>query len=514
MLTEKEKLIREIRKKQVRKAILMKKAPDSYLAYLKLTHPTYDFPEYENSHRISHIQYFSQQIDKLLRGEKKKKRFIINVPPQNLKSTSITETLPSYALIKNPNLRALLTSYGDDLAQRFGERNKEKIEKYGEELGNVKIKRSKSAKDNWELEGSRGGIVSVPYRGGATGNTADLLVIDDPVKNAKEANSPTVQEDIINEWEMSYKTRLNKDSIVFLIMTRWHENDLAGYLLKEYPDEWELWNISAEAEENDVLGRLPGELLWPEKFDWGIYKSIKDKTPAVWSAMYQGNPTPKAGGMFSKDNYQYYETQGEYFVLYYKNGQIKRYKKSDCRCYQIFDGAMKTNQQNDETCLSTWYVTPQWDILLHEIFLERLEIPDQEKPVMDYWRLYSPVYVGVEDKASGTFIIQKCKRSGVPIKPLEADTDKVTRAETIAVYYKNHKVFHNKAANNLYKAEEQLRAFPKVKHDDFVDTASYMGILTSQLAKLMYQDHKIEDRPSIVNELEFYENLGSLGGDW
>ena len=138
--------------------------------------------------------------------------------------------------------------------------------------------------------------LSVGLGGAITGEGADLLLIDDVVKNRKEADSKTVRDAIWDEWTATLLTRLHPGGRIILIMTRWHEDDLAGRILKEAEEtgeKWEIINLPCEAEENDPLGREFGEPLWAERYDeeW-----LKKKKKAVgsrdWQALYQQNPKP------------------------------------------------------------------------------------------------------------------------------------------------------------------------------------------------------------------------------
>ncbi len=144
--------------------------------------------------------------------------------------------------------------------------------------------------------------------GPITGKGADVLVIDDPVKNAEEAYSPVQREKLWEWYQSTAFTRLEPNGAIILVMTRWHEDDLAGRLLKLEPGLWEIVSLPALAEADDLLHRAEGEALWPERFP---VEQLLEKKKSVgsywWSAMYQQRPVPIEGGFFKNDWLQFFD---------------------------------------------------------------------------------------------------------------------------------------------------------------------------------------------------------------
>lgn len=184
---------------------------------------------------------------------------VIEAPPQHGKSMQITEALPSWCLGRHPDWRVILASYNDDTAERFARRNKEKVAGYGEALFGITIGDVNRATE-FELAASGGAIpgrlISRGILAGITGNPANLLLIDDPIKNRQEADSPTKRQQIWNEWLNSLKSRLAAGAKVVVIMTPWHEDDLAARLLATERNI-RLIRLPVEAELDDPLGREP-----------------------------------------------------------------------------------------------------------------------------------------------------------------------------------------------------------------------------------------------------------------
>ena len=187
---------------------------------------------------------------------------VIETPPQHGKSCTITESLPAWYLGCHPERRVILASYDSDFAERFCRRNREKIRDYGPRLFGVGAGGVDRAQE-LELSNARGRLISRGIMAGITGNPAELIVIDDPVKNRKEADSSVYRERLWEEWQHSLKSRLAAGGKVILIMTPWHEDDLAARVLRT-EDDAELLRLPLEAEEDDPMGRRPGEPLCPE----------------------------------------------------------------------------------------------------------------------------------------------------------------------------------------------------------------------------------------------------------
>jgi hypothetical protein len=248
-------------------------------------------------------------------------RWIINTPPQRGK-TSRMQDGAAWMLLRNPGLNIVFCSYEQGIAGQSSLAIRQMIETYGSGYRNVKrdplqedhlgllLDPDRAQQTRWSLadvpDGSGrkpGGIAAVGIGGALTGRQADVIIVDDPIKDAKQADSKHAR-DVVKNWFQSVAlTRLSKDGIVIVVQTRWHEDDLSGWLLHNEPDRWEHLNIPAQAIENDPLGRQPGEYLIDargfEAADWEQVK--KDVGGRTWFALYQGNPTPPEGGIFQRE---------------------------------------------------------------------------------------------------------------------------------------------------------------------------------------------------------------------
>lgn len=257
-----------------------------------------------------HTNKICKMMEKVERGEVT--RLMIFLPPRHSKSMTVSETFPSFFIGKNPERRVIEASYGDSLAKRFGSENKRIIDEFGNELFGIMTDQSNASKVDWSIEGHRGGMISAGIMGGITGQGADLLIIDDPIKNRAEADSPAYRKALLDEWQNSLLTRLHPGGRVVIILTRWHEKDLAGELLARQGAAvdggiWDVLNMPAIAEKPkmakdgsrhvilpDSLEREAGEPLWPEHgYDLEWARKTKEAVGSfVWSALYQQRPTP------------------------------------------------------------------------------------------------------------------------------------------------------------------------------------------------------------------------------
>lgn len=447
--------------------------------------------------RARHLIYVCRNVEKFINDELLTEHgeianiLILSLPPQHGKSQSITETLPSWYLGIFPDRRVIEISYADTLARRFGRRNKQKINEFGKTLFNIELSPNSRSDTEFEIFGRSGSMISRGIMAGITGNPGDLIIIDDPIKNRLEAESETYRERIWEEWLNSIKTRLSSVGKVIVIMTRWHEDDLAGRLIKQGKENTEkvyVINLPCEAEEGDPIGRKPGEPLFPEigkDAAWlaNFKKSYQaEEGSRAWNALFQGRPSAADGGIFKRSYFRYFREEQGVFILH--GSQDKRIPRDLCRWFQTIDTAMKTKTTNDYTVVATWVVTPDRDLLLYDIVRDRLEVPDQW-PFMQRMRQRFPMilFQAVEDKSSGTGLIQTAALAGQPVHVLKADVDKVARSFKISVLYENGKVYHKQDAAWLDDYENELLKFPNGEFDDQVDAASYAGMIGEFLAK-------------------------------
>lgn len=264
----------------------------------------YTYPRYIVG---KHHQLLFDTIEKILTS--KKKRLMVFMPPRHGKSVIVSRRLPAFYIGKHPDKFVVMASYEESLATEFGRdlRNLVADVHFKNIFPDIEMSEDSNAAGKWNTR-QGGGFYACGVGSGLTGRGADLAIIDDPVKDRAQAESPTYRKRIKDWYQSTFYTRLHPDSTVILCMTRWHHDDLAGWLLKqEGAEEWEVLNLPAFAGEKDLMGRKLGEALWPEKYPAAALDSIKRSIgPDEFQALYQGSPTAHQGKIFKKENWRYW----------------------------------------------------------------------------------------------------------------------------------------------------------------------------------------------------------------
>jgi hypothetical protein len=223
-------------------------------------------------------------------------RLLVSVPPRHSKSETLLHFMGQY-LSRYPAHRIAYCSY----AQTFSETQVIKAHRYARAAGVIENERMANRKD-WQTTRG-GGIFATGVGGEFTGRGADLLIIDDPVANPEQANSPTYRNKVWAWFEDVAETRLEPGASVVVLMTRWHEDDLTGRLIEHRP-EYQLIRIPALADcldgrgkvtADDPIGREAGEPLWPKRYDRETLEKIREQKPYTFASLYQGLPRPREG---------------------------------------------------------------------------------------------------------------------------------------------------------------------------------------------------------------------------
>jgi predicted phage terminase large subunit-like protein len=445
------------KKKLALKLAGRKAVNESYLKYVEIVNTSVN--KDADWKRGKHLVYICNQIQEFITKETGNAYdiMVLSIPPQHGKSLSVTETLPSWYLGKNPDKSVIVLAYGDDLAQRFGRRNKEKIETFGKIFFDISISKTKSANDDFEIEGRKGRMITRGIMAGVTGNPAHLLIIDDPVRTREEAYSAVTREKIWQEWISSVKTRLAGGAKVILIMTRWHEDDLAGQILKTEKNAVHI-NIPCEAEDNDVLGRKKGEGLFPEI---GKGTAWKDQMKAsyiagegldAWNAMYQGRPSVQGGNIFKRDWFKFYT---DLPTMYQTIISV--------------DAAFKDTKTSDFVAIGVWGKSGA-NVYLLDLINERMDFVRTLEVIRLMKRKYAEAnMVLIEDKANGSAIISTLRQEIMGVVPVEPLGSKESRAYAIQPFVMAGNVWLPKNAPWVEDYLDQMMRFPKSSKDDMVD---------------------------------------------
>jgi predicted phage terminase large subunit-like protein len=389
------------------------------------------------------------------------------IPTHN--SFLIDQFFPAWWLSKHPKDRIVLVGYGEQFAREWGAKVRDLILDYSEEL-NLLVNKDRTAADDWTLTAG-GGMLCVGVGGSLMGKGADLLLFDDVIKTSEEANS-TLQRDKIWEWfQSTAMTRLQPNAVVVGVQTRWHQDDLFGRIIANLTD-WEVINIPAIAVDKDPLGRAPGTPLWPEF--WGdpdYYAKVEKSThPAIWSALYQGQPVTAGGG----------DIKGEWFRFWSVLPEFEQ-------MIQSWDLSLKDKETSDYSVGQVWG-RRQGSLYLIDSVRGHYNL-QQVCNLMRQFTLKYPKAIGklVEDAAMGPFVKQTLHHEVPGIIPIIPKGSKRSRVQAIVPLL---------MAGNVYLPERQdgtkdrwvwnlvteCEAFPKGANDDQVDALSQaLGFLTPGL---------------------------------
>ncbi|MBW2636984.1 MAG: phage terminase large subunit [Deltaproteobacteria bacterium] len=429
-----------------------------------------------------HTEYICDYLQRVERGEIK--RLIVLLPPRHSKSTTISETFPSWFLGRNPDKSVILVCYGDALARRIGRANRRKIEEFGKQIFGVTVSPSNASVTNWSLEGHAGGMISAGIGGPITGQGADLLIIDDPVKNREEAESSTYRERVWEEWQTTLLTRLHPGAAVILVMTHWHEDDLAGRLLSEESDMWELIALPAEAEENDPLGRLPGDPLWPEHgFDAAWLREKKREVGSrTWAALYQQRPAPQEGAILKRHWWQYWhpldhslppvvvkDEAGEYMEI----TPVPRPRKFDS-LLQSWDMAFKDTRESAYVVGQVWG-TRDGNAYLLDQFRARVDFVGTIRALLQLSEKWPDANaILIEDKANGPAVISALRQKVRGIIPVQPRGSKIARAYAVSAMIESGNVYipHPHIFSWVDGYIEECASFPYGEYADQVDATT------------------------------------------
>lgn len=284
--------------------------------------------------------------------------------------------------------------------------------------------------------------------------------------------------------------------------TRWHEDDIGGRLIAEDGDNWEIVNLPALAEDDDPLGRQPGEALCPERFDENALGLMRTTMGAdAWSALYQQRPQPEGGGRFRKATFKYWGKDDLGFRLRENDGTLL-INKDECWWFATVDFAITEKTSGDFTVACVWAVAPHPEpsklILVHRL-RARVVGPDHLPMLEQLWADFPQMaFIGVERASFGIGVIQAAIRRGLPIRELIPDKDKWARSEQAAVMCENGRVYFPQHAPWLAEWEHELLGFPATTHDDQVDAFSYGALEVFRGANFLRRKKKPE--PSTPSE--------------
>lgn len=443
-------------------------------------------------HLAKHLLYVNNIL--LDAVAKKKRRIIINMPPRHGKSELICKYFPVWYLGNNPDKKVFITMHSSDLANKYGGWTRDLFLDHGKNLFGLDVSKSTKSKSSWEISRHSGGVEAHGWKGSITGKGADLLIIDDLIKNHEEAFSPTYRESMKNWFASTAFSRLSPNGIVIVVMTRWHYDDIAGYLQETYPDSWEVVNFPAIAEEDDVLGRKKGDVLWPQRFDEEYIQEQKEIQGSFFTSLYQQKPVLTNSIIFDPSNWQYYNEK-----------PIEMRKKLDF-VIQVWDTAFKESETNDySVCLTVGIDKDNYYLL--DVYRAKINFNALERNVVRLYEFWEPNKVYVEDAGSGQSLIQVMPyRHKISIKGVKA-MNKVVRANMVSSPLENKSVYLPKGMSWLTDFINELARFPSGKFDDQVDVYTMAMQILMKIIKTMNKGAKRYSTPKKINKKSITEGF-------
>jgi predicted phage terminase large subunit-like protein len=452
------------------------KARTSFLDFITYTKPDYKL--------WWHNKALAEVLGKF--AQKEITRLIINMPPRHGKSEQVSRRLPAFLLGVNPDARIIAASYSRSLASRMNRdvqriidsKSYQRVFAHTDLMGpNMRTKPTKEWVRNnngFEIVERKGVYLSVGRGAGVTGEGADYIIVDDPVKDAQEANSKTIRDATWEWWTTTLMTRgeesdiggVSKDVGVLVTMTRWHHDDLVGRLQElertnPDADKWTVFSLPATAEDEliDIDPREPGEALWPAKRDEKTLAKLKASLGTrVYNAMYQQKPSAGVGDIFKRSWFRFYKVLPE---------GIRQFTQS-------WDLSFDEGEKNDYAVGQLWGRLGPNYYLISQV-RDKMGFTDQQQAIrmMSYAHVKALTKL-VEKKANGAAIIDTLKREFSGLIAVEPKTSKIFRAEAASPLFEAGNVWlpDPSIAPWINDYIEELISFPRGSHDDQVDSST------------------------------------------
>lgn len=412
-----------------------------------------------------HHEMIADRLMKLERGEIK--RLMIFVPPRHGKSRLATEIFPTWYLGRNPKKEVITASNTEDLAKDFGRKAREIVnEPLYKAIFGMSLKSDEKSSSKWKTSGG-GSYTSVGIGGTITGRGAHLLCIDDPIKNAEDAQSVQFRNKQWDWYRSVAYTRLMKDASIIVILTRWHTDDIAGRLLEQQAegtgDKWEVLSLPAIAEKDEEF-RKEGEALWESEFSKKRILETKNIVgPYVFSSLYQQSPITSESQLFN-DSWFKYRDASEVDALQTRN-------------FLTIDTAVSQASTSDFTgfCDNRVDAQNKWNL---RAWRERISPQDLLDKLFHLHQNIRYEKIGIE-KTIYTQVIQpfleeemRKRNQFLPIVELHhGRTAKEERIKWLVPRYSSGSIYHVRGRTS--DLEEELLMFPKAKNDDVSDAVAY-----------------------------------------
>lgn len=460
----------------------------------------YEFMNRDEGYTLSKHQ--SLITDLLMQAERGElMRGMLSMPPGHCKSTHCSHHFPAWWFGRNPRRRFLQAGHSQDFVENeMGAKVRDIInsDDYSHVFPEINIRSDMKAKAYWGLTNRKGKYVGKGVGQGISGFRGDFGSVDDPYKTRQDAESQTTRDRVFKWYTDDFQSRLLPWAPLFIVSTRWHSDDVCGRIEEEEDrkkreqidqeeknkkaeaDEalvkalaeaegistfkWEIINLPALAEDDDVLGRSPGEALWPELYEESYLLKLKGTMESgSWNSLYQGTPIDVEGELVSAEWFQRYEKLPD--------------RKEVRKVVLSVDAANTAKERSDYSVILVWFQDKNRHHYLADVIRKKVELPQLKTLIENTYKQWTADCVLVEAKGNGLAYIQMFKDPTMtapgPIIPIEvANQTKEFRFDKVSPIIQAGEVHLPARAIWLPDYEKELIAFPHGKNDDQVDATS------------------------------------------
>jgi predicted phage terminase large subunit-like protein len=444
------------------------------LPFVERFNPDY-LPGWVHKDICQRLEKFSEQV-----ANQESPRLMLFMPPRHGKSTLASVAFPAWHLGRHPDHEFISCSYSGSLAMNFSRKVRQLLREpvYKNVFEKSRLDKDSQSVESWQTT-QGGGYVAAGVGGGITGKGANILVIDDPVKNREDAESENNREATWDWYTSTAYTRLSPGGGILVILTRWHDDDLAGKLLRhaeDGADQWEVIKYPAIAEEDEKFRKV-GESLHPERYNVDALEQIRKAIgPRDWSALYQQNPVSDEGDYFSRDMIRYYD--------------FDEIDTSHLNYYCAWDLAIGQRDRNDYSVGIVVGVDEYDTLYVVDVVRGKYDGFELVEQILDLYETWRPSIVGIErghiEMALGPFLQKRTRERGLNeayFKDLKVGKrDKEARARAIQGRMQQGMVYFPKDAIWTGPMVAELLRFPNGTHDDQVDALAWIGLMMTEFA--------------------------------
>jgi predicted phage terminase large subunit-like protein len=451
-------------------------ARNSLAAYARTLWPTFERPK--------HVEYLVKVLHEIESG--KRDRVIVTMPPRHGKSNLCSQFFPAWYLGRNPDHYVIASSYAQNLADDFGR----KVRNFLADPTHATIfPECQIAGDSASVQRfatSQGGQYFAVGRGGSiTGRGGHLIIIDDPIKDREEANSERIRKQLHDWFSSVVYTRLMVGGKIIVIQTRWHEDDLAGWLLREHADDgWEVFNLPAIAE-HDEGWRAEGEALWPERYPLSRPKGDKGMSlqrirkaigPWDFTSLYQQRTVAADGEVFK--------------AHWFDSHQYNNIEPNSLNKYILVDPANSKKKRSDYTAMMVIGLGEDRNVYVLDILRDKLSLTERAEALFRLHKKWKTVRAVIYEQygaqADGTYLREKMDLLNYRfhLQEVSGHLSKEERVRRLVPYFESGRVLFPRSCwyHTVYEERdydlvkvfrnEEFLTFPSGLHDDMLDALS------------------------------------------